>query len=62
MAIWELIHRGDCPGLQHFGRYVIEASALEEVLEVLTDPDAPHPHNRPRIESDRYQVRTEIGQ
>ncbi|MFI4892375.1 MAG: helix-turn-helix domain-containing protein [Phycisphaerales bacterium JB058] len=38
MDLWGLIHRGECPGLRRFGRYVIEESALNEVLEVLTRP------------------------
>ena len=38
MDLWNLIHRGECPGLHHLGRYVIEESALDEVLEILTRP------------------------
>lgn len=39
MDLWGLIHRGECPGLRRFGRYVIEESALDEVLVVLTRPE-----------------------
>ncbi len=39
MDLWHPIHRGECPGLHHLGRYVIEESALDEVLEVLTRPN-----------------------
>lgn len=39
MDLWHLIHRGECPELHHLGRYVIEESALDEVLEVLTAPE-----------------------
>lgn len=47
MDLWHLIHRGECPGLHHLGRYVIEESALNEVLEVLTSPHQHRPAKCP---------------
>lgn len=39
MDIWALIHQGRCPGLRRlWGRLVIDADRLDEVLDVLTRP------------------------
>lgn len=39
MEIWELIHKGDCPGLRRLATLRIDESAMDEILEVLTDPE-----------------------
>ena len=40
MDLWNLIHRGECPGLRRLDRYCVDESALDQVLEVLTRPES----------------------
>jgi predicted DNA-binding transcriptional regulator AlpA len=37
--LWDLLHRGDLPGMVRLDRYYVEAGRLEDVLEVLTRPN-----------------------